>query len=57
MTRKKRCRKLTKAEREAVWAPTQENAGAGWTPKTPRAPVETPSEDTYDKDGLPPELE
>lgn len=32
-TKRKRCRKLTKAEREIVYAPPESNAGAGWNAK------------------------
>ena len=30
MPKKKRCRRLTAAERKAVYAPPTENAGVGW---------------------------
>lgn len=38
----KQCRKLTKEEKALVWAPSEENAGAGWDAENRERPSNYP---------------
>ena len=39
MTKRKRFKRLTPAQKKAVWAEPSANAGAGWSPRYPKPQV------------------
>jgi hypothetical protein len=55
----KRCKKLTKEQRKAVWSGPESNAGAGWNPRRAHAAehaAKRRSDPLYGEDGEPKEL-